>query len=50
MSVHPLKRFLYHHAITFKMYNVIRNYRSDKDNKLSDEEFARMYYEKHAAR
>ena len=50
MNVHPLKRFLYHHAITFKMYNVIRNYRRDKYNKLSDEEFAGMYYEKHTGR
>lgn len=44
MSVHPLKKFLYHHTLTAKMYNVIRSARRDKDNRLSDEEFAKKYY------
>lgn len=47
MSVHPLKRFFYHHAVTTKLYNIIRNYRRDKYNKLSDEEFAQYAYQKH---
>lgn len=50
MSVHPLKRFLYHHTITAKTYNVIRNYRRNKYNKLSDEEFARQYYRRRTGR
>ena len=37
MGVHPIKKFIYHHAITAKMYNVIRTYRRDKRNKLTDE-------------
>ena len=41
---HPLKVFLYHHTVTAKLYNIIRNYRRDRFNKLSDEEFAQMMY------
>ncbi len=47
MSIHPLKRFLYHHALTARVYNIIRNYRHDKYNKLSDEEFAQYAYKNH---
>lgn len=47
MSVHPLKRFLYHHTITVKLYNIIRNYRRDKRNNMSDEEFAQWMYANH---
>lgn len=48
--MHPIKRFIYHHKITVKMYNVIRNYRRDRYNKLSDEEFAKWYYKKRTGR
>ena len=44
---HPLKVFLYHHTVTAKLYNIIRNYRRDRFNKLSDEEFAQMMYKEH---
>ena len=49
-SAHPLKIFLYHHTITMKIYNVIRTYRRDKRNKLSDEEFAKWSYKNHTGR
>ena len=39
-SVHPLKRFIYHHKLTTKLYNIYRNYNRDKRNKMSDEDFA----------
>ena len=47
MSVHPLKRFIYHHTVTAKLYNVIRNYRRDRRNSLTDEEFAQWMYGNH---
>lgn len=50
MGVHPLKRFIYHHALTAKLYNVIRNYRRNRYNKLSDEEFAKWMYHKKTGR
>ncbi|MBD5478476.1 MAG: carboxylate--amine ligase [Lachnospiraceae bacterium] len=50
MGVHPLKKFIYHHGITAKTYNIIRNYRRNKFNKLSDADFARQYYRKNTGR
>lgn len=50
MSAHPLKQFLYHHTITAKLYNIIRSYRRDRYNKLSDEEFANLLHMRHTAR
>ena len=50
MSVHPLKRFVYHHKITAKLYNIIRNHRRDKYNKLSDEEVAQMQHINHTGK
>ena len=44
MSVSRLKLFIYHHDFLAKLYNIYRNYRRDKNNSMSDEEFARMYY------
>lgn len=41
------KGILYHHTVTAKLYNIIRNYRRDRFNKLSDEEFAQMMYKEH---
>ena len=50
MGVHPIKKFIYHHVITAKMYNVIRTYRRDKRNKLTDEEFAQWMHIKHTGK
>lgn len=50
MSAHPLKLFLYHHTITAKLYNIIRSYRRDKYNKLSDEEFANLLHTRHTGK
>jgi hypothetical protein len=47
---HPFKVFLYHHTITANLYNIIRNYRRDKRNKLSDEDFARWQYKQHTGK
>ncbi len=44
MSVHPIKKFIYHHTITAKLYNIYRNYRRDKFKKYSDEEIAQMQH------
>lgn len=48
--MHPLKLFIYHHTLTAKAYNIIRTYRRDKRNKLSDEEFAQWMYENHTGK
>jgi hypothetical protein len=50
MSTHPLKLFLYHHTVTAYLYNIIRTYRRDKRNKLSDEDFARWQYKQHTGK
>jgi hypothetical protein len=50
MSAHPLKLFLYHHTVTAYLYNIIRTYRRDKRNKLSDEDFARWQYKQHTGK
>ena len=43
MNTQDIKKIIYHNWVTAKLYNIIRNYRRDKDNKLSDEEFAKKY-------
>lgn len=48
--MHPLKLLIYHHTLTAKAYNVIRTYRRDKYNKLSDEEFAQWMYYNHTGK
>ncbi len=50
MSAQSIKKMIYHHEITAKLYNIIRNYRRDKDNKLTDEEFAKKYYHKNTGK
>lgn len=44
MGVSRIKLFIYHHDFLAKLYNIYRNYRRDKYNGMSDEDFARMYY------
>lgn len=43
---HPIKVFLYHHSVTAKMYNVIRNYRHDSKKSMCDYDFAQWYFTK----
>lgn len=50
MGVSRIKLFIYHHDFLAKLYNIYRNYRRDRYNKLSDEEFARMYYREQTGR
>ena len=50
MDSQKIKLFIYHHNIIAKIYNVIRNWRRDQFNHLSDEEFARMYYKDRTGR
>ncbi|MCI5882311.1 MAG: glycosyl transferase [Clostridium sp.] len=50
MNTQDIKKIIYHHWVTAKLYNIIRNYRRDKDNKLSDEEFAKKYFYKNTGR
>lgn len=50
MGTHPLKLFLYHHTITAALYNIVRNYRRDRYNRLGDEEFADMMHERHTGK
>lgn len=42
MSV--IKKFIYHHDVLAKLYNIRRNRVRNKYNHLSDEEFAKMHY------
>ena len=50
MGINPIKLFIYHHTVTAKTYNVIRNYRRDRRNKLSDEEFAQWMHIQHTGK
>lgn len=47
---HPIKVFIYHNKIMAKLYNIIRNYRRDRKNNLTDEEFAKWYYNKNTGK
>lgn len=47
---HPLKVMIYHNPVTAFLYNIIRNYRRDRYNKMSDEEFAKWQYKNHTGK
>lgn len=40
-----LKKFIYHHDLSAKLYNIYRNYKKDKKNYLTDEQFAKQMYQ-----
>lgn len=47
---HPIKKFIYHHTFTAKIYYFIRSFRHDRHNWMSDKHFAKWYYHKNTGK